>query len=286
MSAIDDYLSRVKRLPPAPRILPELLQLLRRPDVDADMVVNLIKYDPALTASVLQLANSAFFGSARPAENLTEAVTRLGFQQVYILVAAVSGARNLSPAQKGYGMASGDLWRHSATSAVAAQLIARDLGDDVDVVFTAALLHDIGKIILSETLESVYSHIVQETARNQYSLLEVERRVLGFNHEEVGELLLARWNFPPNLVAAVGHHHHPEQAGEHARLAAYAHLGNLVAYALGQGYGNNAYALEPSPAAFRILGLTEDTLPDYMIRTFDQMGVIEALFRVSEKVGK
>lgn len=280
MTSIEDYLSRVKNLPPAPRILPELLQLLRRSDVDADKVVSLIKYDPALTASVLQLANSAFFGSARPAEDLGEAVTRLGFQQVYILVAAVSGARNLSPAQKGYGMASGDLWRHSATSAVAAQIIAKEQGDDVDLVFTAGLLHDIGKVILSDTLESTYSVIVHETSQNRYPLLEVERRILGFDHAQVGGRLLAKWNFPPSLVAATEHHHEPDRAGEHARLAAYAHVGNLIAYSLGQGYGNAAYAMEPSSAAFRILGLAEDSLPNYMMHTFDQMGVIEALFRV------
>ncbi len=280
MSAIDDHLSRVKHLPPAPRILPELLQLVRRSDVDADKVVNLIRFDPALTAGVLQLANSAFFGSARPADDLGEAVTRLGFQQVYILVAAVSGARNLSPAQRGYGMACGDLWKHSATSAVAAQIIAKDLGDDVDVVFTAALLHDIGKIILSDTLESTYAVIVRETSSNCYPLLEVERRVLGFDHAEAGGRLLARWNFPANLTAAVAHHHRPEEAGPHARLAAYAHVGNLIAYAMGQGYGNAAYALEPSVTAFHMLGLNEDALPGYMMRTFDEMGIIEALFRV------
>lgn len=280
MTAIEDYLSRVKNLPPAPRVLPELLKLLRSPDVDADKVVHLIKYDPSLTVSVLQLANSAFFGSARPSEDLGEAVTRLGFQQVYILVAAVSGARNLTPAQKGYGMATGDLWRHSATTAVAAQLIAKDLDDDVDLVFTAGLLHDIGKVILSDTLESTYSVIVHETSQNRYPLLDVERRVLGFDHAQVGGKLLAKWNFPANLTAAVEHHHQPEKAGPHARLAAYAHIGNLIAYSVGQGYGNASYALEPSAEAFRILGLDEESLPSYMMRTLDQMSVIEALFRV------
>jgi putative nucleotidyltransferase with HDIG domain len=177
-------------------------------------------------------------------------------------------------------MASGDLWCHSATSAVAAQIVAKELGDDLNLVFTAALLHDIGKVIMSDTLDSTYAVLVAETARNGYSLLEVERRILGFDHAEAGARLLAKWSFPANLVAAIEHHHQPDQAGEHVRLAAYAHLGNLIAYGLGHGYGNGAYALEPKECTFRILGIKEDSLPDYMLRTFDQMATIEALFRV------
>ena len=165
MQELDDYINKVKNLPPAPRILPELLGLLRKENVDSSRVVQLISFDPAITASVLRLCNSALFAGASPATDLSEAVQRLGFRQIYTLVAAVSGARALTPAQKGYGISAGELWKHSVTTAVASQLIARSQDEpDEGLVFTAALLHDVGKIILAEIgrascRERVYSSV-------------------------------------------------------------------------------------------------------------------------------
>src|SRR5215216_5933247 len=108
MQELDEYIDRVKNLPPAPRILPELLVLLRQEDIDSSRVVELISYDPAITAAVLRLCNSAYFAGGSPADDLQEAVNRLGFRQVYLLVAAVSGAKLLGPAQSGYGIDPGE----------------------------------------------------------------------------------------------------------------------------------------------------------------------------------
>ena len=116
MNELDDYINRVKRLPPAPRVLPQLLQLLGQPEVASEKVVNLITYDPALTASVLQLCNSAFFGLGTPVSDVAEAVTQLGFQQIYRLVVAASSSRTLTPPQKGYAIDQGELWKHSVTA--------------------------------------------------------------------------------------------------------------------------------------------------------------------------
>ena len=283
MQELDDYIKKVKNLPPAPRILPELLQLLRQDDVDSSKVVNLIAFDPSLTASVLQLCNSAFFSSGAPVANLPEAVSRLGFQQVYQLVAAITGARALSPPQKGYGIDQGELWKHSVTAAVAAQLIAKKLGDDESAVFTAALLHDVGKIILADALEHIYTKLIEETEREQQSLLETEKKLLGVQHAEIGGRLLSRWKFPPNLVAAVWFHHHPKAAEPHQRLAAYVYLGNMIAHFMGHTYGRGAFALRGRTEALEILGLDADVLPHYMIETFDQLKTVEALFSIGSK---
>src|SRR5580704_9025830 len=152
MQAIDDYITNLRHLPPAPRVVPELMRLLNQPDVESSKVVKMISYDPALTANVLRICNSAYFGAASPTSDLQEAVTRLGFQQVYQLVAAATGARMLGAAQPGYGLNQGELWKHSVAVAVTAQLMAKKLGDDDNLAFTAALLHDLGKIILSQAL--------------------------------------------------------------------------------------------------------------------------------------
>jgi putative nucleotidyltransferase with HDIG domain len=277
MQAIDDYIDKLRYLPPAPKVVPELLKLLRESDVDSSKVVKLISFDPSLTANVLRICNSAYFAAASPTADLQEAVTRLGFQQVYQLVAVASGSKLLSPPQKGYGLDQGELWRHSVASAVAAQVIARDLMDDANVVFTAALLHDIGKIVLAQSLEASYFKLIRETETNQQSLLEAEQKLLGVQHAEVGGRLLSRWRFSPNIVSAVWFHHAPQGAGTHQRLAAYTYLGNMIAHFMGFGYGHQAFALRGRGEAITILGITAESVPRYMIETFEQLSLVDAL---------
>ncbi len=282
MQELDDYISKVKTLPPAPRILPELLTLLRRDDVDSGRIVQLISFDPAITASVLRLCNSAYFASAMPADDLQEAVTRLGFKQVYQLVAAVSGGRLLGPPQKGYGINSGELWQHSVTAAVAAEIVARSRGDDDSVVFTATLLHDIGKIILAEALEHIYVKLVEDSQSQQAALIETEKRLLGVQHAEIGGRLLARWNFPPALVQAVQFHHEPGTAdGDQAKkLSAYVYLGNMIAYFMGFGYGHHAFAVRGRADALDVLDLKPTDLPEFMIQAFEKLQMVETLVKI------
>lgn len=281
MQVIDDYINNVRLLPAAPRVVPELMKLLNQTDVDSSKVVKLISFDPALTANVLRICNSAHFGAATPTSDLQEAVTRLGFKQVYQLVAAATGARMLGAAQPGYGLNQGELWKHSVAVAVTAQVMARKLGDDDNLVFTAALLHDIGKIILSQALETVYPKLIKETEINQQSLLETEKKLLGVQHAEVGARLLERWKFPPNIVSAVWFHHMPKGAAKHQRLAAYIYVADMIAHFMGHGYGHLAFALRGRSDALTILGLTSESIPEFLMQSFDQMHTVEALFSIA-----
>lgn len=278
MKELDDFINRVKHLPPAPKILPQLLDLLSKDDVDTSEVVELMMYDPSLTAAALQLCNSACFYGSSPATDLEEAVSRLGFRQVYELVATVSGSRMISAGKSPFAIDASELWQHSVTSAFAAQLIAKDLEDpDQSLVFTSALLHDIGKVVLSEALENIYAKMVEDVTKQQCSLFETEKRLLGVHHGEVGGRLLARWKFPSNIVAAVWFHHQPSAAGPHQRLAAYVYLGNMISYFIGYGFAEHAFALGGRSEALEILGLKADALPRYMIQTYENFEAVNAL---------
>jgi len=281
MQELDDYIAKIKTLPPAPRILPQLLPLLRKDDVDSHRVVELIAFDPAITASVLRLSNSACFAGSTPVDTLLEALQRLGFNQVYKLVVAVSGARLLGAPQKGYGINSGELWQHAVVTAVAAQLIAERAHADDTVVFTAALLHDLGKIVLAEALEHIYTKLVEDSQSHQTALIDTEKRLLGVQHAEIGAQLLVRWNFPTNIVDAVRHHHHPGLATSDQKLAAYVYLGNMIAYFMGYGYGHNAFALSGRAEALDILNLKPEALPEFMIGTFDKLQLVQTFINVN-----
>ncbi|HXG48926.1 MAG TPA: HDOD domain-containing protein [Methylomirabilota bacterium] len=278
MQELDDYIDKVTSLPPAPQILPELLSLLNQDDVDSAPVVRLISLDPGLTASVLRLSNSAVFAGASSVSDLHEAVTRLGFRQVYQLVAAVVGSKTLGPAQKGYGMDQGELWHHCVSAAVAAQLLARRHGGDDNLVFTATLLHDIGKIVLAEALERQYAKVLESARDQEVALLDLEKKALGVQHAEVGGRLLARWKFPANIVSAVWFHHDPAAAQPHQELAAYVYLGNVVAYSMGHGYGHRSFAIEGHHDVFDMIGVSPDILPHMMVETFANLQLVQTLF--------
>lgn len=281
MTKLDEYLNGLRNLPPAPRVIPELLALLREEDVDSARVVAVIGYDPGLTASVLQLCNSAYFGLATPAGDLSEAVTRLGFNPIFRMVVSVVGARTLGPEQKGYGIGKGELWKHCVASAVAAQLVARKVGESESLVYTAALLHDIGKIALSAGLERMYAKVIDETERNRLTLIDTEKALLGIQHAETGARLLSRWHFPEALVEAVCHHHTPAAAGPHRRLAAMVYLGNMLSHFMGYGCGDLPFAMQGRAEVLEILDLKPDALPHFMIETFEKIAMIDTLFRVS-----
>lgn len=280
MQELDDYINRVQHLPPAPKVLPQLIGLLRKDNVATQEVVQLLSYDMSLTAAVLQLCNSAFLGAAQPASDLQEAVSRLGFRQVYRLVVAISGAKLMSAGQTGYGIDEGELWQHAVTTAVASQLLARHVGEDDSVAFTAGLLHDIGKIVLSQALEHIYAKVINDVETNQQSLLETEKKLLGVQHAEIGGRLLARWKFPSNIVAATWFHHNPGSATPHHRLTSCVYLGNMISYFIGRGYGFHAFAFRGRTEALDILKLQPDDLPKFMIQTIESFDEIQAFLSI------
>ena len=256
----DRLIDRVKTLPPAPRIVSELLGLLRQEDVPVDRIVELITFDPALTAKVLRRCNSAAFGGSEPVHNLSEAVARVGFNDVYRLVAAVVGESLLEAPQRGYGIAAGELWHHSVTAALAARVTAAAAGIDENIAFTAALLHDIGKLVLSDLLERAYDAVMQETSSSGHSFLEAEQILLGSDHAAIGGRLLERWNFPDNLVHAVRHHHDPRAATPHEHLAACVHVSDVIAHCLGEAHGYQAFAVRVQGEALELLEITATEL--------------------------
>jgi putative nucleotidyltransferase with HDIG domain len=267
MQELDHYIDQIKRLPPAPTVLAELLGLFKQPNVDLTRVVDLITYDPSLTAEVLKLCNSAYFGMSYPADDISEAITRLGLYEVYRLVAAVVASRTLSVASPGSGLDAGELWRHSVTSAVAAQQVSQQAGDEPNVAFTAALLHDLGKIILALAIKDRYRPVVEATRTKGLSFLDAEKRLLGVQHAEIGGRLLSRWKFPKRIVLAVWFHHDPSKAHTFERLASVVQLANTLAHSIAEPSPCKPSPIQTQPEAMQLLGLAENDVEPCMTRT-------------------
>ncbi len=234
MDKVDQYIESVTQLPPAPTLLVELLGLFKDPDRDVDRVVELVSLDPSITAEILRRCNSAFLGGAEPASDMFEAVSRLGFYEVYTVVAGMFGASTRAIPGAADAVDVSNLWRHSVISAVAASVVAEEVGESTGAAFTSGLLHDIGKLILASVERARYGQLISSSTAASISLAGAERGAYGADHAEIGGRLLTRWNLPPEVCSAIQFHHSPtaEAAAPFQRPAAAICLGDWIAHHL------------------------------------------------------
>jgi putative nucleotidyltransferase with HDIG domain len=282
MDLADQFLDKVGHLPPAPTIATQLLNLFSEPDRDLDRIVTLISHDPSLTGEVLQRCNSASFCGAEPVSDMFEAVTRLGFYEVYCVVTALVAARALSLAPKGSGLDIGKLWEHSVTTAVAASVVAGQAGESEAVAFTAGLLHDVGKLILASVEPVAYGKILQQAGTWGSGLVEAEMGAFQVSHALVGAKLLARWGLPTNVLLPVLRHHDSTlQLETFSQLWATVRLANSLAHGLKDGATG---ALEPSTENFNamcVLHLGPDQLPSVLAKVADGLKHVQVLLQMA-----
>jgi putative nucleotidyltransferase with HDIG domain len=227
MDNIEKLLDQIEVLPASPSVLTKLLPKLADVDANFDEVVEIVALDPALTTELLRICNSAFFGQSEPIENVQDAVTRVGYQSIYLLVAMINGA-NAFPVPSPKGIDIGRLWAHSVMTAFSTKYIAESTQQDTNLLFTAGLLHDVGKIVIAQAQPGALNGELYGPSED--IALNHEKELCGFNHAEVGMALMQRWGLPEKLVVAVSHHHHP--TGEHGfePLAACVELGDLFTH--------------------------------------------------------
>jgi putative nucleotidyltransferase with HDIG domain len=226
------FLDSVANLPPAPMVATQLLALFQSPECDVDRIVQLIGYEPSLTAQVLRNSNSAFYASETPIADIFEAVARLGFYQVYCLVVSLHSAktRAMEGAQKGVDVDA--LWRHSVAVAVSASVVAEETGQARAVGFTAGLLHDIGKLVLASVQRENYAVTIKKAKDQRVALSELERAAFIIDHAELGGELMQRWNLPPEVAAAVRYHHDLNTVPKFEKVTAAVQIGDAIGHQL------------------------------------------------------
>ena len=221
----------LKNLPSLPELYLEIADALQSPTASAQRIAEIASQDPSLSAKLLQLSNSAYFGFSRKVFTVAEAVQLLGVSVIQSLAMAVpifsSFYRNKCP-----NFPIDQIWDHSAqTGALARRIFSHHLGDSqlAEQAFCAGILHDLGKIILADCLPEQYSAVLKESHATRTPLVEVERKHFQATHAEVGAYLLALWELPIPLVEAVANHHHPHRCGtEEICLAGVIHIANAL----------------------------------------------------------
>ncbi len=253
---IEHILSQVKSFPGMPATAAKLMPLLQNPDANSVRIEQIMRYDPGLTANILKLTNSAYFGLPTRVSSVRHAIMLLGWRRLLQLVMTMCMSALMKKPVPGYDLPRGELWRHSVAVAVAANTVVGALSlAEADEVFTAALLHDIGKLVLGPYVQQDLNRIEQIVEKG-LSFDVAEFIVLGTNHAEVGARILRQWALPQELVQAVSRHHTPESCRDACVLSDVVHVANAIGRMIGYGKARNGQPVEPAADVLARLGLT------------------------------
>jgi len=281
MSVKQDIIDSMKSLPPMSATTNKIMSLIGLRDVNIADVVQIIHYDPALTGNVLRLVNSAYFGLRTDVTSLRQAVILLGLNQIYRIVIAVSFSSLMSSAVRGYELKTGELWKHSVASAIASENIAKTIHlKDFDLLFTAALLHDIGKIALASFVDRYYSAIEEELSTSGDPFEIVEKKIFGIDHAQAGALILRNWGIPKSLYLPVLWHHDPEACDQVdiTQSVDVVHVADSLCLAAGIGVGRDGLQYRPSANVLMRLNCRISTLEGIISKTMSGLDELNDIF--------
>ena len=279
MKDIQMILKGIKYLKPFPKTLHKIMALANEPQVNMNRLAEAIAHDPMLTANILRSANSAYYGRSSKCETAKQAVVFLGVSEIFnlVLMAGCKGA--LSTAQEGYDLQSGELWHYSLSSAMLAKAVAvRANIVDTQLVFTASILKDIGKVILSQYLSDSHDEIRTLVNNEGCSFREAEERVLGIDHAQLGALVAKEWRFSPKLQEIIRFHHQPLQCRAAPMSAAAVYMGDVLCMMLGIGVGADGLAYRFQQDVVQLLKLSDTDIQLLLLEFVDNLEEISGLF--------
>lgn len=257
---------RIDDLPTLPRTVFRITEMVNNPRSSARDLARVITDDQVLTARLLRLVNSSFYGFPQRITTVTRAIVLLGFDAIRHLLLTTSVFDIFSDRRKELAAARERLWDHSLGCAVAAKVIGKHIRHaKIEELFVCALLHDIGKIVLMVYAPEAYEAVRRRAVASNGLLIEAETELLGYTHAETGRLLAERWNLPTMVAQVIFSHHAPDQAGDYAREAAVVHLADIFCRALDYGSGG------------------DDRMPDLNMAAWEQLSIrpqdIETILR-------
>jgi putative nucleotidyltransferase with HDIG domain len=273
---IETILASVDRVRPFPEVVTRALALLQDPEVSASRLIAVIQYDPVITARLLQVCNSALFGLCRKVESLHQAMVLLGNQGMMRLLVTFGALEYLKDEIPGYGLRKGEMWSHAVACATLSRILLMAQNQPEDhALFTGALLHDVGKIVLNEFMGAAYDEVLRQVREHHLSCLEAEQEVLGMDHARVGSILGERWNFPPNIVTIIARHHDPVDPAHDPLPLCLVHLSNLLCLQMGIGTGDQGMASRPAPGLVQALGWSPRTLDACLSELWSELETVQ-----------
>jgi len=267
---LNHIVNKVKDMPVLPGRVNKIIEITEDPDSTIQDLEKEILKDQSLTSKILKLANSAYYGYPRKINTVSQATILLGFQTIKSMALASTVSKIMAAELKGYALEKNDLWTQSQTCAIISRYIAKNIQyPNPETAYIGGLLRDIGKTILNYYVEQEYNAIVNKVEYGQMSFLEAEEEILGFNHAQVGEKIATKWNFPEELVEAIGLHHSPEKSTINPPLVSIVHIADAITMMMGISIGADGLAYNFSPFALETLNISTNEVEQYISKAHD-----------------
>lgn len=277
----DRVLRNLSELPPMPQIVFKALEIIDDSNSDTKRVANLIETDPAIATKVLKMANSAYYGMSGKVTSIQHASVVLGYKTLGELITLAAASSLLGSRLHGYDLDSGALWQHSLGVAFGSKFIARHKNPSLENnAFSAGLIHDVGKLVLDRPVLNRKKLFDEFLEGGEWSFFSAEKKILGFDHAEIGYDICEHWKIPDILAKAIRYHHNPWQDGQDELVAivfmadTIAHMAESMAMAGVIESGLEAVMYMADDEAMTYLGLEEDTVAEIMRNTLDAVDQI------------
>lgn len=263
-------IEQVGELPTLPHVVQKLASMIGRPNVSAEEIGALIEKDQVLSAKVLRLANSPFYGFPSRIASVAHAVVVLGLSVVKGLTLCATAFDMM----KNAGM--NDLWRHSLGVAITAHILGAKAGmKNPEEVFVGGLLHDIGKVVLYVKWPDVGQQITAATAQTSRSLMETEQALFDVTHADVGGWLATAWHLPTSLREPILHHHVPSAAQDAKMQTAVVHVADVLVKGLACGNPGDDLVPPLSRQAWDLVGLDAQSLAQCLAQATEEFQTID-----------
>jgi len=266
LKKLERIVTHIEDLPTLPTTVLKITELINNPKSSARDIADIVTDDQVLTARLLKLVNSSFYGFPQKISTVTGAIVLLGFDAIRDLLLTTSIFDVFLTKNKAIKNDLEGLWKHSLGCAVAAKVIGSyTKHDKLEELFVAGLLHDIGKVVETLFFPDDFSRISSLVKQKRIRIVQAEEEILGFTHADTGKLLAEQWNLPPKLVSVIANHHTAEKlTGRFIQEISIVHISDIICRALDLGSGGDNMIPPLNEQAWDILSLDTDLIYEIM----------------------
>ena len=273
-----DLAKLAQQVPSLPLTFQRINDLVSNPQSTTAQMAEAISTDQGLVTRILRLSNSSFYGLPARVDTITQAVSLIGTRQLRDLAIATA-VLDLFKDIPNQVLDGKKFWEHALAVGTATRLIAAKRGErQTERHFVAGMLHDIGLVVMAQQMPEKVSANLQSAASNSQPLSVIELRELGFDHAELGGMVIEHWRLPPAMVEVASYHHHLLTTTKYVHDCAAVHLADIMVEALAFGSGGEPVIPPLDPPAWEILGLTPGDLAPICNDLERQMVEITAIF--------